>query len=107
MHSASDPLKFPTSISLDIIMDHPNHDQQLSRLRKIEGQVRGIQKMIEERRYCVDILTQSRALQGAIQQVEKNILEDHLNHCVRQAINQSDPDAAQQKIQEIVQLLKK
>ncbi len=63
--------------------------------------------MISERRYCVDILTQLRALEeGAIQQVEKNILEEHLNHCVQQAITQSDPEAAQQKIQEIVQLLK-
>lgn len=53
--------------------------------------------MISERRYCVDILTQLRALEGAIQQVEKNILEEHLNHCVQQAITQSDPEAAQQK----------
>ena len=88
-------------------MNHPNHDQQLSRLRKIEGQVGGIQKMILERRYCIDILNQLRALQGAIQQVEKNILEDHLNHCVQQAITQSDPVAAQLKIQEIVKLFQK
>ena len=86
---------------------HTDHDIQLPRLRRIEGQVRGIQKMISEKRYCIDILTQLRALEGAIQQVEKNILEEHLNHCVQQAIAQSDPDAAQQKIQEIVQLLKK
>ena len=88
-------------------MNHPNHDQQLSRLRKIEGQVGGIQKMILERRYRIDILNQLRALQGAIQQVEKNILEDHLNHCVQQAITQSDPVAAQLKIQEIVKLFEK
>tara|TARA_Y100001978_G_C23497813_1_gene339511 strand:+ start:198 stop:464 length:267 start_codon:yes stop_codon:yes gene_type:complete len=88
-------------------MNHPNHDKQLSRLRKIEGQVGGIQKMILERRYCIDIITQLRALQGAIQQVEKNILEDHLNHCVQQAITQSDSVTAQRKIQEIAQLLKK
>ena len=88
-------------------MNHPNHDQQLSRLRKIEGQVGGIQKMILERRYCIDILNQLRALQGAIQQVEKNILEHHLNDCVQQAITQSDPVAAQLKIQEIVQLFEK
>ncbi len=88
-------------------MNHPNHDQQLSRLRKIEGQVGGIQKMILERRYCIDILNQLRALQGAIQQVEKNILEDHLNDCVQQAITQSNSVAAQLKIQEIVQLFEK
>ena len=87
--------------------NHPDHDKQFPRLRRIEGQVRGIQKMITERRYCVDILTQLRALEGAVQQVEKNILEDHLNHCVQQALIQSDPEAAQQKIQEIAQLLKK
>ncbi|MDG2195675.1 MAG: metal-sensitive transcriptional regulator [SAR324 cluster bacterium] len=87
--------------------NHPDHDKQLPRLRRVEGQVRGIQTMISERRYCVDILTQLRALEGAVQQVEKNILEDHLNHCVQQALIQSDPEAAQQKIQEIVKLLKK
>ena len=87
--------------------NHPDHDKQLPRLRRIEGQVRGIQKMITERRYCVDILTQLRALEGAVQQVEKNILEDHLNHCVQQAITQSDPVAAQLKIQEIVKLFEK
>jgi DNA-binding FrmR family transcriptional regulator len=52
-------------------------------------------------------MTQLRALKGAIQQVEKNILEDHLKHCVQQAFTHSDPDAVEQKVQEIVQLFEK
>lgn len=88
-------------------MHHPNHEQQLPRLRRIEGQVRGVQKMIEERRYCVDILTQLRALSGAIQQVERNVLEEHLKHCVQQAFTQANPEDAEHKIEEIVQLLKR
>jgi DNA-binding FrmR family transcriptional regulator len=87
-------------------MKHPNHAEQLPRLKRIEGQVRGVQKMIDEQRYCVDILTQLRALQGALKQVELNVLETHLQHCVHQAMTTDDLEAAEQKIQEIVRLLK-
>ena len=61
-------------------MAHHVYDQQLLRLRKIEGQVRGLQKMIEERRYCMDIVSQLRAAAGALKQVELDILESHLQH---------------------------
>ena len=64
-------------------MNHPCHDSQVNRLRKIEGQVRGLQKMIEERRYCMDIVSQLRAVQGALKKVELGILETHLQHCVQ------------------------
>ena len=68
-------------------MNHPCHDSQVNRLRKIEGQVRGLQKMIEERRYCMDIVSQLRAVQGALKKVELGILETHLQHCVQDALN--------------------
>ncbi len=86
---------------------HPDHHLQLNRLRRVEGQLRGIQKMVEERRYCMDIIAQIRAASGALRQVELGILKDHLNHCVRDALGSSHPEAAETKIQEIIQLLDK
>ena len=88
-------------------MHHPSHETQLNRLRKVEGQVRGLQKMIEERRYCMDIVSQLRAVSGALKQVELGILETHLQHCVQDALNSNDASEAEAKIQKIVQLLKK
>ena len=88
-------------------MNHPCHDSQVNRLRKIEGQVRGLQKMIEERRYCMDIVSQLRAVQGALKKVELGILETHLRHCVQDALNSRNSEDAEAKIQEIIQLLQK
>ncbi len=86
---------------------HPDHHPQLNRLRRVEGQLRGIQKMVEERRYCMDIIAQIRAASGALRQVELGILQAHLNHCVRDALGSSQPEVAEAKIQEIIQLLDK
>ena len=88
-------------------MNHPSHDSQVNRLKKIEGQVRGLQKMIEERRYCMDIVSQLRAVQGALKKVELGILETHLHHCVQDALNSRNSEDAEAKIQEIIQLLQK
>ena len=88
-------------------MSHPFHDQQLLRLRKIEGQVRGLQKMIENRRYCMDIVSQLRAVAGAIKQVELGILETHLQQCIRDALTVKDVSMSETKIQEILQLIQK
>ena len=88
-------------------MNHPSHDSQVNRLRKIEGQVRGLQKMIEERRYCMDIVSQLRAVQGALKKVELGILESHLQYCVQDALNSRNSEDAEAKIQEIIQLLQK
>lgn len=84
-----------------------NHTDQIKRLNKIEGQVRGIKKMIEEQRYCVDILSQMKAIQSALRKVEMNILENHLRHCVKEALMQSDQsEEIQEKINEITTLLR-
>lgn len=84
-----------------------NHTDQIKRLNKIEGQVRGIKKMIEEERYCVDILSQMKAIQSALRKVEMNILENHLRHCLKEALMQSDQsEEIQEKINEITTLLR-
>lgn len=66
-------------------MANPNHMDNLPRLNRIMGQVRGIQKMIEDGRYCPDILMQLRAVRSAIKAVESNILNTHLHECVAQS----------------------
>ena len=74
-------------------------DAYLKRLRRVEGQVRGLQRMVEEDTYCVDVLTQISAATRALQAVAIGLLEDHLGHCVTQAIEQGGPDA-QEKVKE-------
>jgi DNA-binding FrmR family transcriptional regulator len=68
-------------------------DAYLKRLRRIEGQVRGLQRMVETDVYCVDVLTQVAAVTRALQAVALGLLEDHLGHCVAQAIEQGGPEA--------------
>jgi CsoR family transcriptional regulator, copper-sensing transcriptional repressor len=68
-------------------------DAYLRRLRRIEGQVRGLQRMVETDVYCVDVLTQVSAVTRALQAVALGLLEDHLGHCVAEAIEQGGPDA--------------
>jgi CsoR family transcriptional regulator, copper-sensing transcriptional repressor len=74
-------------------------DAYLKRLRRIEGQVRGLQRMVEDDTYCIDVLTQISAATRALQAVAVGLLEDHLGHCVTQAIEQGGPDA-QAKVKE-------
>jgi CsoR family transcriptional regulator, copper-sensing transcriptional repressor len=68
-------------------------DAYLKRLRRIEGQVRGLQRMVESDVYCVDVLTQVSAVTRALQAVALGLLEDHLGHCVAQAIEHGGPEA--------------
>ena len=75
------------------------------RLRRIEGQVRGIHKMIEGRRYCVDILYAVGAAIGALKNVERHILRDHLNACVKTAFSEKSQKEKDEKMQEIYELL--
>ncbi|GAA1054629.1 MAG: metal-sensitive transcriptional regulator [Dietzia sp.] len=71
----------------------PNKDDHLKRLRRIEGQARGLQKMVEEDKYCIDILTQVSAMTRALQSLSLNLLEEHLGHCVAGAIEHGGPEA--------------
>ncbi len=74
-------------------------DDYLKRLRRIEGQVRGLQRMVEADAYCIDVLTQVAAVTKALQAVSLGLLEDHVGHCVVDAARESD-DAAQVKVRE-------
>jgi DNA-binding FrmR family transcriptional regulator len=69
-------------------------DSYLRRLRRIEGQVRGLQRMIDEDKYCIDILTQVAAATKALQSVALGLLEEHLSHCVAQAVAEGGDEAA-------------
>ncbi|AWH93395.1 metal-sensitive transcriptional regulator [Dietzia lutea] len=71
----------------------PHKDDLLKRLRRIEGQARGLQRMVEEDKYCIDILTQISAMTRALQSVSLGLLEEHLGHCVAGAIEHGGPEA--------------
>ena len=83
------------------------HAGQVVFLKRIEGQIRGIQRMIEEKRYCVDILTQLHSIVGAILSVENKILRRHLEGCVAHALKGKSEIEKQEKMDEIMSLLKK
>ncbi len=86
---------------------HPDHSAQLSGLNRIEGQVKGIKKMIENQRYCVDILTQLKAVKAALHRVEQEVLKTHIQGCIKDAATSGDPISVQQKIDEVMNLLNK
>ena len=76
----------------------------LTRLKRIEGQARGIHRMVDEEQYCIDILTQISALTSALQGVAVGLLDDHLKHCVADAVR-SGGDVADEKLQEATQAI--
>lgn len=84
---------------------HADHRAKLNRVRRLEGQVRGVGKMIERGEYCVDILTQLRAISRATKNLELLILEDHAAHCIRHAFEASSEES-EQKIRELLGILK-
>ena len=75
------------------------------RLNRIEGQVRGIALMLEEDRYCIDVVTQISAVRAALKRVEEEILKDHVGHCVENAIQSGNKDEQRQKVAELVDVL--
>ena len=83
------------------------HEEHLQFLRKIEGQIGGIQKMIQEKRYCVDILTQIRSIIGALYRVENEIFRKHLDGCVVRALKGKSEAEKQKKINEVIELIQK
>jgi len=85
--------------------DNPSHEKNLIALRRIEGQVRGVQRMIEEKRYCVDVLMQLHSVVGAILSIEDKILKRHLEHCVTSAVRSRSKRDVETKITEIIQLI--
>ena len=86
------------------------HDEKLAvinRLHRIEGQVRGIERMVEEDRYCIDILTQISAVSTALDALALKILDEHVNHCVAGALTSGDEADAQVKTQELLEAVQR
>ncbi len=81
---------------------YADHTKEIPRLNRIAGQLEGIKKMIESRRYCPEILTQMRAVRSALRSVEANILQDHLQSCVMDSFD--SPEQRQKKIEEIKEI---
>jgi DNA-binding FrmR family transcriptional regulator len=75
------------------------------RLSRIEGQVRGLARMVEEDRYCIDIVTQISAVRAALARVEQEVLRDHVAHCVEHAITSGDAADQRQKVAELMDVL--
>lgn len=86
--------------------ENPSHEENLKALRRIEGQVRGIQKMIQDRKYCVDILTQLYAIRGALARVEDRIIEKHLSTCVTETFMNARQEEKKQKLDEVIKLIR-
>jgi len=82
------------------------HEDEIARLNRIEGQIRGIQKMIKQKRDCVDVLTQLASASAALKRVEENILSRHLKSCVISSFTVAAPEDRARKIEEIVDILR-
>ncbi len=80
-----------------------NKEKIQVRLRRIEGQTRGLQRMVEQDKYCVEIMTQISSVQAALEQVSLLLMEDHMRHCVAEAIQQGNGD---EKITEVLKVIK-
>jgi CsoR family transcriptional regulator, copper-sensing transcriptional repressor len=81
------------------------HDENLARLARVEGQVRGIRKMIENGTYCIDIVTQIQAAQSALGALGKRVLKKHIDHCVAEAVRSGTRAEADEKTTELMQVL--
>lgn len=88
-------------------MRQDNKPKLLNRLSRIEGQVRGVARMIEEDRYCIDVMTQLRAVRAALARVESELLKGHLNHCIEDAIVRGDATEQRKKASELIELLER
>jgi len=88
-------------------MKRENKDRLLNRLSRIQGHVGGVARMVEEDRYCIDVLTQIQAVRAALGKVETEMLRDHLGHCIEGAIVSGDRDEQRQKAAELIQLLER
>lgn len=83
------------------------HKENKVRLARIEGQVKAVTRMIDDGEYCIDIITQIEAARSALHAVGKIILEKHLKHCVAGALNESDPTTIDEKLEEIMAVIKR
>ncbi len=80
-------------------------ESALKRLQRIEGQVRGLIRMVEEDRYCIDVVTQISAARAALRKVEEEVLHDHVAHCVENAISSGNKAEQRRKVAELMEVL--
>ncbi|GGD18651.1 hypothetical protein GCM10011342_29180 [Aquisalinus flavus] len=92
---------------MDGSLVHYDKTKLTQRLSRIAGQVNGVSKMIEEERYCIDILHQMAAVKAALSRVEDAILSDHASHCIAEAIASGSEDAQRRKFNELIELMSK
>jgi len=78
------------------------HDNAALRLKTVEGHIRGIQRMVEDETYCIDVIRQIQAVQGALSKISSGILEEHLHSCLTTAVRGDDPDERERVLQEII-----
>jgi DNA-binding FrmR family transcriptional regulator len=88
-----------------VALDAKTKQALLTRLRRIEGQVRGLQKMVEEERYCTDVLVQVASVQEALRSAGRALLDNHLRHCATEAIRSADPERAEAMYDELLGLV--
>lgn len=86
-------------------MNAPHKAATLKRLKRIEGQVRGLARMVEEDRYCIDIVTQISAVRAALRKAEEELLREHVGHCVAHAIRSGDAKESQAKLDELMEVI--
>jgi DNA-binding FrmR family transcriptional regulator len=88
-------------------MDRHDKPKLLNRLKRVEGQVRGVTRMVDEDRYCIDIMTQLAAIRAALSRVESELLRGHLGHCIESAIVSGDAAEQRRKAGELIELLER
>jgi DNA-binding FrmR family transcriptional regulator len=100
-HHGQDDERKAVGVDLEI------KDKNLKRLRRIEGQVRGLQRMIEEDRYCADVFTQIASVQEALRSVGRELMRNHLKHCATSAIREGDVDTQEEMYDELIDMMYK
>lgn len=86
---------------------HADKEALLKRLRRVEGQIRGIQRMVADDTYCIDVLTQVAAATAALQTVAVKLVDEHLRHCVADAVRSDEPDVAAEKLAEATRAIER
>lgn len=88
-------------------MEKATSDKALKNLNRVEGQIRGIAKMVESDRYCIDVVTQIEAARAALARIESDLLRQHLGHCVHRAMNSKNEAEQQKVIEELVSVFRR
>jgi len=104
MGKSDRPLKKRIPVQEDSSADH---SEELTRLRRVRGQIEGVERMIEQGRYCIDIVNQMRSIAAAVRSAESLMLERHIRHCVKASIHANDSERAERNILELLEIFQK